>query len=87
MSDSVKANHALGARKKKKPIYCYDFETDKLCMEFSGLRPMARSLNLKSHNNIKYYLDKDKAFNCTLNNINYKFWLKSSKLSIENKNN
>lgn len=79
MSDSVKANHVLGARKR--PVYCFDFETGKFCMEFPGLRPMARSLNLNNANYIKYYLDKHKVFNCTIDNINYKFLLKSSKVS------
>ena len=85
MSDSEKANRRLGARKK--PVYCYDSETGKFLMEFTGLRPMARDLNIKSMNNIKYYLNKDKVFSCTIDNVNYKLLLKSSKIFINNNNN
>lgn len=81
MSEADKANHVLGARKK--PVYCYDFETGRFLMEFTGLRPMARDLNIKSINNIKYYLDKNKVFSCSIDNVKYKMLLKSSKISID----
>ena len=48
-------------------------------MEFAGQRPMARALNLKSSNNIRYYLDKDKIFSCVIDNVKYTMLLKSSK--------
>lgn len=81
MSETERANHVLGARKK--PIYCYDSETGKFLMEFSGQRPMARALNIKSANNLKYYLDKNKVFSCTINNVKYTMLLKSSQIPID----
>jgi len=45
---------------------------------------MARSLNKKYSNYIRYYLDNDKLFNCTIDNINYKMILRSSKICNDN---
>jgi hypothetical protein len=49
-------------------------------MEFAGQRPMARALNIKSANNLRYYLNKNKVFSCNIDNVKYKMLLKSSKL-------
>jgi len=64
VSEEVKANHIAGARKK--PVYCYDFETGKYLMEFSGLRIMARALNLNNAHLIRRRLDKNIPLNVTL---------------------
>jgi hypothetical protein len=81
-TQSTKDHHILGAHKK--PVYCYEFKTRKYLMEFSGMRIMARSLNKKYSNYIRYYLDNDKLFNCTIDNINYKMILRSSKICNDN---
>nr|YP_009517237.1 GIY-YIG homing endonuclease [Myochromella boudieri]AYE93150.1 GIY-YIG homing endonuclease [Myochromella boudieri] len=79
-SEVVKLNHVLGARKKK--VYCFDWETSNLLMEFEGIRIMERAVN-KSTYYIRETLDKDKPFFCNINNINYKMFLKSSLFLIQ----
>nr|YP_010990987.1 GIY-YIG homing endonuclease [Pappia fissilis]WOX61260.1 GIY-YIG homing endonuclease [Pappia fissilis] len=75
VSEEVKANHIAGARKK--PVYCYDFETGKYLMEFSGLRIMARALNLNNAHFIRRRLDKNIPLNVTIDGADYKLLLKS----------
>lgn len=58
-TDTEKTNHILGAHKKK--IYCYDWETKILLMEFEGLRIMERIVN-RNHSYIRTKLDKNKPF-------------------------
>jgi hypothetical protein len=81
-SEADRLKHVTFA--KKKPVYCYDFENGKFLMEFSGMRIMGRILGKNSSNYIKYYLDKHKPLNCTIDNINYKMLVKSNKSSLPN---
>lgn len=46
-------------------------------MEFSGLRIMARALNLNNAHLICRRLDKNIPLNVTIENVNYKLLLKS----------
>ena len=78
VSEEVKANHIAGA--KKKSVYCYDFETGKYFMEFSGLRIMARALNLNNAQLIRRRLDKNKPSNVKIDGIDCKLNLKSKPL-------
>jgi hypothetical protein len=47
-------------------------------MEFAGIRLMARAIN-RSSDYVRYYIDKDKPFLCTINDVEYTMFLKSSK--------
>nr|YP_010721243.1 GIY-YIG homing endonuclease [Cyathus striatus]WDS46394.1 GIY-YIG homing endonuclease [Cyathus striatus]WDS46429.1 GIY-YIG homing endonuclease [Cyathus striatus] len=71
-----KANHVLGARKKK--VYCFDWETKAFIMEFEGIRIMERVVKINNIN-IRQKIDTNKPFICCINNINYKLLLKSKK--------
>jgi NADH-ubiquinone oxidoreductase chain 5 len=77
LSDLVKTNHIIGARKKH--VYCYDWETGKYLMEFSGVRIMARALNYKSISSIQTKLNKNKPLNIIIDNIEYKMLLTTNK--------
>jgi hypothetical protein len=71
-SDTEKTNHILGAHKKK--IYCYDWETKILLMEFEGIRIMERNVN-RNNAYIRQKLDKNKPFFCSIKGVNYKLLL------------
>lgn len=77
LSDEVKLNHIIGA--KKKTVYCYDFYTGNYLMKFDGLRIAAKALNLKDSAYIRYRMDKNKPLNISINNLNYKMLFKSNK--------
>jgi NADH-ubiquinone oxidoreductase chain 5 len=77
LSDQVKANHIIGARKKH--VYCYDWNTGKYLMEFNGVRIMARALNYKSISSIQTKLNKNKPLSIIINNIQYKMLLTTNK--------
>jgi hypothetical protein len=77
LSDKVKINHSLGARKKK--VFCFDWNIGEYLMEFSGIRVMERAVG-KNHSYIRHKLDKNKPFLCTINNIEYNMNLKSKRL-------
>ena len=49
LSEKVKINHSLGARKKK--VFCFDRDTGEYLMEFSGIRVMERAVG-KSNSHI-----------------------------------
>ena len=74
LSEAVKTNHILGAHKKK--VYCYDWESNKLLMEFEGIRIMARVVNRNS-SYIRQKLASKKPFFCNIQGISYKLLLKS----------
>ena len=65
---------------KKKSVYCYEFETGKYFMKFSGLRIMARSLNLNNAQLIRRRLDKNIPSNVKIDGIDCKLNLKSKPL-------
>ena len=75
LSEEVKLNHSLGARKKK--VFCFDWEIDSFLMEFSGIRVMARAIGIR-HEYIRAKIDKEKPLVCQYNNTEYKMRLKSS---------
>jgi hypothetical protein len=66
-------------RARKKPIFCYEFETGKFLMEFSAIYIAARSLNLKDSFIIRYRLDKNKPLLVEIDNKIYNILFKSSK--------
>lgn len=49
----------------KKAVYCYDYVTGEFVVEFSGIRPMCRALNLCSTVQIVRKLDNGKPFSIT----------------------
>jgi hypothetical protein len=57
LSEEVKLNHSLGARKKK--VFCFDWEIDSFLMEFSGIRVMARGIGIR-HEYIRAKIEKEK---------------------------
>jgi len=77
LSEEVKLNHIIGARKKA--VYCYDFETGKYLMKFDGIRLATRALNLKDSFYIRYRIDKIKPLDVKIDNKKYKMLFKSSK--------
>jgi len=79
VSEKIRSNHILGA--KKKAVYCYEFETGKFLMMYSGLRIAARALNLKDSFTIRYRLDKNKPLQVEIENIKYNVLFKSNKNS------
>lgn len=77
LSEEVKINHIIGA--KRKSVYCYDFDTGKYLMEFDGIRIAARALNLKDSFYIRYRMDKNKPLNVTIDNLKYRMLFKTNK--------
>lgn len=77
VSEVVRSNHIAGARKKI--VYCYDWVTCTFLMEFAGIRIMERAVN-RNTSYIRQKLDKNKPFLCTIDNVNYKMLLKSTKI-------
>lgn len=77
VSEEVRSNHITGARKKI--VYCYDWDSGKFLMEFPGIRIMERAVNRNS-SYIRHKLDKYKPFLCTIENVDYKMLLKSTKI-------
>jgi hypothetical protein len=73
----VRSNHVTGARKKI--VYCYDWDSGKFLMEFAGIRIMERAVNRNS-SYIRHKLDKNKPFLCTIDSVDYKMLLKSTKI-------
>jgi len=73
--ENTKINYIKGARKK--PVFCYDYYSNKLLIKFDGVRIAARALNLKNYQYISYRLDKDKPVDIKLEDINYKVYFKS----------
>lgn len=72
VKDTEKTNHILGAHKKK--VYCYDWFTKILLMEFEGIRIMECNVN-RNNAHIRQKLDKIKPFFCSINGVNYKLLL------------
>lgn len=77
VSETKKINHILGAHKKC--VFCYDWETEEFLMEFKGLRIMMRALNLKYLDAIRNKIDKNKPLQVTINGVNKKLLVLSSK--------
>lgn len=77
VSEEVRANHIAGS--KKKTVYCYDLETGKYLMEFTGIRIAARALNLKDSFIIRYRMDKNKPLVVEIEGKKYNILFKSSK--------
>lgn len=50
----------------KKPVYCYDYNTQEYLMEFEGIRIAARALNIKDSFSIRYRMDKKYTIKCYL---------------------
>jgi len=82
LSEEVKINHIIGA--KKKCVYCYDFDTGNYLMEFNGIRIVSKALNLKDSFYIRYRMDKNKPLNVTINNLKYRMLFKSNKTNNDN---
>uniref|UniRef100_A0A896Z1S3 GIY-YIG endonuclease n=1 Tax=Coniophora olivacea TaxID=85977 RepID=A0A896Z1S3_9AGAM len=67
MSEEQKQIRVAGSRKK--PIYCYEFETGRILVEYAGLRIATRALNLKDSMSIRQRLNKNKPLEVVVENI------------------
>ena len=77
VSETKRINLILGANKKR--VYCYDWNTGKFLMEFNCIRVMMRALNIKYIDAIRLKLDKKLPLQVTIDSVNIKLLLKSSK--------
>ena len=66
---------------KKKMIYCYDYYTGQSVVEFVGMRPMCRVLNMTSTTQIWRKLDTGKPIRCVYQGVKVT-WLLYSKAIV-----